>query len=590
MRLHSLIIPVYNHASLTRQLLNRLVTELSPAAQPEIIIVDDASTDGTPSLLQNYHPRIRVLTHRKNLGFAASCNDGAALAEGRYLIFLNNDTLPQGDWLGELIHYAECHPRAAVVGSKLLFSNGTIQHAGVIIGQDGAPHHIYAGFPHDHPAVNKSRRFQIVSAGCALVRREAFERVGGFDTSFINGAEDVDLCLRLGEWGYEIHYCHTSVLYHLESVSEGRFAHDAHNARLLTSRWQGKLQPDDLRYYLEDGLLRIDYSSVSHDMLYPLEMQISPLLANVAPRQGAQEAGRLVRERTQQVYDLLRENAHLKAELAQATNGTTSVPEITIKPTDHSLLSSSKLPLSAIALDPRELPLPPQELMFRVAGTEDAKWFLESGRLGLADLEAALAHTNQSLSDFHEVYDFGCGCGRLLRWLVARVPTANMTGSDIDRAAVEWVRDNMAWVDARVNDGLPPLPFEADSFDLVIGLSVFTHLPEDYQDAWLEELHRVTRPGATLLLTVHGIWNWKLTREGALAAVPEAAQLQTELERDGFLHWRGDGWGNYFPDFYHTSWHLPEYIRRHWSRWFVVRDILEGKLLSNHDIVILTRE
>ena len=86
----------------------------------------------------------------------------------------------------------------------------------------GDPLHLYAGCSADHPAVNKSRRFQAVTAACLLVRRPAFEEVGGFDTGYHNDLEDVDLCLRLGRLGHEVHYCHESVLYHLESASRGR--------------------------------------------------------------------------------------------------------------------------------------------------------------------------------------------------------------------------------------------------------------------------------------------------------------------------------------------------------------------------------
>src|SRR5262249_33137669 len=80
-------------------------------------------------------------------GSAPAVNDGAAAASGEFLVFLNNDTSPQPGWLEALVRYAYGHPRAAAVGSKLLFPNGTIQHAGVILRPNGEPAHIYAGFP-----------------------------------------------------------------------------------------------------------------------------------------------------------------------------------------------------------------------------------------------------------------------------------------------------------------------------------------------------------------------------------------------------------------------------------------------------------
>src|SRR5262245_35673773 len=255
----SIIIPVFNKASLTRQCLDALLGRAPEADDGEVVVVDDGSTDATPRLLAGYGSRVRVVTHPRNVGFATACNDGAAAASGEYLVFLNNDTIPQAGWLDALAGYADRHPRAAVVGSKLLYPNDTIQHAGVVICRDRYPRHIYAGFPADHPVVNKSRRFQVVTAACALLRREPFEQAGGFDPAFRTGNEDVDLCLRLGGLGCEVHYCHESVLYHLESVSEGRFKHVDANTRLYRERWAERVRPDDLQYYLEDGLLDVHY-------------------------------------------------------------------------------------------------------------------------------------------------------------------------------------------------------------------------------------------------------------------------------------------------------------------------------------------
>ena len=151
----TVIIPVFNQAALTRQCLEAVWQ--TAGRDVAIVVVDDASTDDTPRLLSDYGDRLRVVTHQHNSGFARSCNDGAAAAAGDYLLFLNNDTIPQPGWLKALIRYVEAHPKAAVVGSKLLYPNNTIQHAGVVICQDRYPRHIYTGFPADHPAASKSR-------------------------------------------------------------------------------------------------------------------------------------------------------------------------------------------------------------------------------------------------------------------------------------------------------------------------------------------------------------------------------------------------------------------------------------------------
>jgi GT2 family glycosyltransferase/glycosyltransferase involved in cell wall biosynthesis len=313
----SVIIPVYNKASLTRQCLDALLAHPPQSASVEIVVVDDASTDSTARLLVGYGDRVCVVTHAANAGFATSCNDGAAVAAGEYLIFLNNDTIPKAGWLDALLRYVDGHPRAAVVGARLLFPDDTVQHAGVVICQDREPRHLYAGFPADHPAVNKSRRFQIVTGACLLIRRDLFLREGGFDPAFLNGYEDVDLCLRLGQLGHEIHYCHECVLYHLESVSvtsrEGQPAADLYNLRLYLDRWSDRVRPDDFHYYLEDGLIRADYRGD----LYPVRLTLSPLAAVV---DGGHErrADRLLFSRAREALDLLKNNIHLNLRAREA--------------------------------------------------------------------------------------------------------------------------------------------------------------------------------------------------------------------------------------------------------------------------------
>src|SRR5439155_14426876 len=130
-------------------------------------VVDEARADPTSRLLAEYGDRIRLVTHPARTGVVAMGNAGAAAASGEYLAFLNTDTVPQTGWLEALVRYAEASPAAAVVGSKLLYPNDVVHHAGVVIGHDRSPHPLYAGFPADHPAVSRSRRLQ-VAAGPGL--------------------------------------------------------------------------------------------------------------------------------------------------------------------------------------------------------------------------------------------------------------------------------------------------------------------------------------------------------------------------------------------------------------------------------------
>ena len=308
----SIIIPVFNQAALTQQCLQALFEQTIG----EVIVVDDGSTDATPQILESFRDRIRVIRHSENKGFAAACNDGAAEASSPYLVFLNNDTIPEPGWLEALEHYADGHPRAAVVGSKLLYPDRRVQHAGVVVCQDRYPRHLYSGFPADYPAVARSRQFQIVTGACMLVRRGVFEEAQGFDPLFRNGFEDVDLCLRLGAIGQEIHYCAESVLLHYESVSPGRFKWDGANVALYRQRWFERVQPDDLSYYLNDGLMRLRYEG-----RYPFALEISPLLAFVEADGRLAQTEQRLKQLAANVAELSRENARLSLELGKNDSG-----------------------------------------------------------------------------------------------------------------------------------------------------------------------------------------------------------------------------------------------------------------------------
>ena len=176
-----------------------------------------------------------------------------------------------------------------------------------MIGQDGYPHNLYAGLPAEHPAVSHSRRLQAVTGACMLVRRAAFDAVGGFDTGFANSLEDVDLCLRIGAAGGEVHYCHEAVVTHLESASRGREDRFAQSVDLYRRRWREQVRRDDLAIYAEDGLLAVEYADA-----YPLRMTISPRLA-VVDADREVEAERLLEGYARQVSDLLGEVVRLTA-------------------------------------------------------------------------------------------------------------------------------------------------------------------------------------------------------------------------------------------------------------------------------------
>lgn len=146
--------------------------------------------------------------------------------------------------------------------------------------------------------------------------------------------------------------------------------------------------------------------------------------------------------------------------------------------------------------------VPPARLRVRVAGTADPAWFLEGGRLAAETVRQAAARHDRPLDELDALLDFGCGCGRVLRqW---RRLDAAVHGTDPDAAAVDWCRRNLRFAQLQVNGPEPPLAYPDESFDLVYAFSVLTHLPEELQRGWVDELGRVLRPDGLLLLSTHG--------------------------------------------------------------------------------------
>jgi SAM-dependent methyltransferase len=223
--------------------------------------------------------------------------------------------------------------------------------------------------------------------------------------------------------------------------------------------------------------------------------------------------------------------------------------------------------------------LPPAELRFRVAGETDVESFVRVARRCSEDVEAALQRIGRSLESFENLLDFGCGCGRCLLQLAGRAGLPKCYGTDVDTEAIAWCQRNLSFGEFAANEPTPPLPFPSEMFDLILAVSVFTHLDEDNQARWLEELKRVARPGAVLLCTVHGAHIWR--------NLP--GDFREEVERDGFLFVSSAYWKGTFPDWYQTSYQTEQYVRRTFGARFQVVDYLPRGLVDHQDMVILRK-
>lgn len=227
-------------------------------------------------------------------------------------------------------------------------------------------------------------------------------------------------------------------------------------------------------------------------------------------------------------------------------------------------------------------PLPPKHLQVRVVGSYNGD-FIRSGFASVVpQLERALSEAGRRLDEFARILDFGCGCGRAIFALHRLFPDAELHGTDIDPEAIEWLTRH--WASAAVytvTPTQPPSAYRDGEFDLVFGISVMTHLPEDLQLAWLGELRRIVRPGGFVVLTVHGEHHYRS------ALSPEQLAVMDDV---GFLYsTSGYGASIALPDFYETAFHSHDYVRRLWGKHFIVRSILPPLPGEHQDTVVLER-
>lgn len=251
----SIIIPFYNHLETTKQCLTSIHKHSAENkfTNFEIFLVDDNSSEQYVFSEEEKILPLHLLRNEVNLGFAKTCNYGAKEANGKYLLFLNNDTIPLNGWLEQLLTVFKNYKDVGIAGSRLLYPDNSIQHAGVAFNSDNMPFHIYQHFPSSFPGVNQLREFQAVTGACLMIERKLFDYIGGFDEQYLNGLEDIDLCLRVRETGKKIFYNPLSCLYHLEAQTRilDRTKQQK-NVKLFLEKWHDKDLCDFREYYQKD--------------------------------------------------------------------------------------------------------------------------------------------------------------------------------------------------------------------------------------------------------------------------------------------------------------------------------------------------
>lgn len=247
----TLIVPAYNHRKYTVECLASVARSADAAIPCEVIVADDASTDGTAELLASV-PNLRIVRGETNVGFLRNCNRAAELARGRYLLLLNNDVQVTDGWLRAMLAEFDARPECGVVGPMIVYPNGRVQEAGARIRSDGSAELIGLGGSPADPAHRFSREVEYCSGAALMLPADLFRALGGLDERYAPAyCEDSDLCLRVREAGRTVVYCAQAVIvHHLSKSAEGapparRLRAIARNLHALSERWQPTFDAND---------------------------------------------------------------------------------------------------------------------------------------------------------------------------------------------------------------------------------------------------------------------------------------------------------------------------------------------------------
>ncbi|MGY8751988.1 MAG: glycosyltransferase family 2 protein [Fidelibacterota bacterium] len=226
----SIIIPHWNGIDILSECLESLLQ--TDYHNLEIIVVDNASTDGSPDLISLNFPQVKLLENSQNYGYAGGCNRGAEIADGDYIVFLNNDTIQDSKWISPLVDFLNLNPKVAAVQPKILnfYDREKFDYAGAaggwldILGFPFARGRVFNDQEKDKGQYNKIRPVFWTSGTAFMIRKFDFESAGRFDESFFAHQEEIDLCWRLHLMDKETWAIPSSVVFHKNGATLPMFS------------------------------------------------------------------------------------------------------------------------------------------------------------------------------------------------------------------------------------------------------------------------------------------------------------------------------------------------------------------------------
>ncbi len=277
----SIVVPVYNRVGITVSMVRSILEQTEKGIDFEIIVVDNGSDPEAYRQLRALNriaPEVRLIRSDTKLMFSVGCNYGASFARGEFILFMNNDMLVKNaDWLSQLLHPLQAQPNTGIVGARLLYEDRTVQHAGIAFNDASQfPYHIYKGMPADSECVMRTREMTAITGACLAMKASDWAKLRGFNPLYVNGSEDIDLCLRMRSvLGKVVRYVPDPEIIHLEGKSPGRGQANVHNRTVFLGLWSDTITSDDREIYAADELEMPRFDS--------RDQQLNPAFRSIEP-------------------------------------------------------------------------------------------------------------------------------------------------------------------------------------------------------------------------------------------------------------------------------------------------------------------